>query len=94
MYLVMKKFMGYWSTLQGSNKQIDKKALLEIFHQIDYDGDGEITLLEYKKVLREKPGLFSWSDILNGRTLIKNNDLAEKIKEIEQKQLEQQVQTA
>ena len=85
MYLVMKKFMGYWSTMQGTNKQIDKKALYEIFHQIDYDNDGEITLLEYKKVLREKPGLFSWSDILNGRTLVKSNDLAEKIKEIEQK---------
>lgn len=78
----MKKFMGYWSKMQGTNKQIDKKALLEIFQQIDYDGDGEITLYEYKKVLREKPGLFSWSDILNGRTFAKDEDLKEKIKEM------------
>ena len=59
--------------------------IVTIFNQIDYDGDGEITLFEYKKVLREKPFLFSWSDILNGRNLVKNNNLAEKIKEIEQK---------
>ena len=44
MYLVMKKFMGHWSSLQGQNTVVDRKALQEIFDEIDVDGDGEITL--------------------------------------------------
>jgi Ca2+-binding EF-hand superfamily protein len=69
MYKVMKKFMSHWSSLQGSNNKVDKKALQEIFDTIDVDGDGEVTLLEYKRVMIEQPGIFSWFDILNSQKL-------------------------
>lgn len=32
---------------------------------MDVDGDGEVTLAEYKKVMLEDPGLFGWFEILN-----------------------------
>lgn len=65
MYVVMKKFMSHWSTLQGSATVVDKKALQRIFDQIDVNGDGDISLSEYKNVLRTNPGLFEWFNILN-----------------------------
>ena len=53
---------------------MDKKALQQIFETIDVDGDGEVTLIEYKKVMLEQPGLFSWFDILNSQSLNKQGD--------------------
>lgn len=44
MYVVMKKFMFHWSTLQGSATVVDKQALTKIFNTIDIDGDGAVTL--------------------------------------------------
>lgn len=51
MYHVMTKFMSHWSTLQGTSTQVDKEALMDIFRAIDVDGDGEVTLEEYKKTM-------------------------------------------
>ena len=32
---------------------------------MDFDGNGEVTLSEYKKVMLEDPSLFGWFEILN-----------------------------
>ena len=61
----MTKFMSHWSTLQGSNTEVDKEALKRIFDAMDINKDGEITLEEYKKVMLTDPELFSWFEILN-----------------------------
>ena len=57
--------MSHWSTLQGSNTEVDREALKKIFDKMDVDGDGEVTLKEYKKVMLEEPSLFEWFNILN-----------------------------
>lgn len=70
----MKKFVSNWSTLQGATASVDKPKLRNIFQVIDVDGDGHITLDEYKAVLRRNPGLFHWFNILNNNSL-KNEGL-------------------
>lgn len=67
MYFVMKKFMSHFSTLLGNTTMVDKDALKQIFDTIDVDNNEIISLEEYKMVLRKKPGLFSWFDILSGQ---------------------------
>ena len=65
MHNVMSKFMSHWSTLQGSNTQVDKVALKKLFDAMDINGDGEITLEEYKAKMLSDPDLFHWFEILN-----------------------------
>lgn len=67
MYFVMKKFMSHFSALLGNNTMVDKEALKRIFDTIDVDKNEVISLEEYKLVLRNNPGLFSWFDILSGQ---------------------------
>ena len=74
MYIIMKKIMSHWSTLQGSDSRVDKDALEKIFKSIDIDGDGHVTLEEYKEVLRQNPGLFRWFDILNNNSSINDEE--------------------
>ena len=44
---------------------MDRDELKRIFESIDYDGDGEVTLDEYKRALDHQPNLFRWFEILN-----------------------------
>jgi len=67
MYTVMKKYMSSFSTLQGSQNEVDREALRRIFNEIDRDGDGEVTLPEYKETLESNPELFKWYSIFNNR---------------------------
>ena len=99
MYNVMTKFMSHWSTLQGSNNQIDKEALKKIFQSMDINNDGQITLEEYKQRMLSDPDTFSWFEILNNvsekdsdsesksqKSNRQDREAAEKLKELTQKQ--------
>jgi len=90
MHNVMTKFMSHWSTLQGSNTQVDKEALKKIFDAMDINNDGQITLDEYKTKMLSDPDLFSWFEILNNVSTDETEDqksskvdVAEKLKELE-----------
>ena len=61
--------MSHWSTLQGQTSVVDKNALKKIFDTMDVDKNGVISLDEYKQIMKEKPNLFSWFDILSGQGL-------------------------
>lgn len=66
MYHVMKKFMSHWSALQGQATSVDKNGLKEIFNSMDKENNGFVTLEEYSKTLTQRPGTFSWFNLLNG----------------------------
>jgi len=90
MHNVMTKFMSHWSTLQGSNTQVDKEALKKIFDAMDINNDGQITLDEYKTKMLSDPDLFSLFEILNNVSTYETEDqksskvdVAEKLKELE-----------
>ena len=74
MYHVMKKFMGHWSIISGTNTIVDKEHLKKIFDEIDIDGNGTITLQEYKETMEINPGLFQWFDILNNNAKLKKKE--------------------
>ena len=50
--------MGHWSIISGTNTIVDKEHLKKIFDEIDIDGNGTITLQEYKETMDRIPGLF------------------------------------
>jgi hypothetical protein len=85
MHNVMSKFMSHWSTLQGSNTQVDKVALKKLFDAMDINNDGEITLQEYKTKMLKDPDLFQWFDILNNISTDENEEKQPSKEEVNQK---------
>jgi Ca2+-binding EF-hand superfamily protein len=62
---VISKIIAHWCIITGSHVKVDDAGLRETFSKLDTNGDGNVDIDEYKRILKENPMLFEWFDLLN-----------------------------
>lgn len=75
---VMQKFMAHWASLLGQRMRLDEDNLRSIFEQMVPTGSEQLTMKQYKKMIKRKPDLINWNELLSGQCATHTHSLIKK----------------